>query len=308
VDDLEISRSRTSEDGPRGAALIALYRVVAAIVLACVASCAGQSGVPYAMRSWNRAFPPYHVIDNIYYVGSNGIAQFLIVTPAGHILLDSGFEASIPRLRENVEHLGFRFADIKILLTSHAHIDHVQGHARLQKLTGAKVVASERDAVFVAAGGRGETVFDGVYEWAPCVVDRRVSDGDQVTLGGTTLTAHMTPGHTMGATTYTMQVTENGRRLDVVFFPSANVNEGVKLVGNARYPDIAGDFERSFARWKAMPCDVFLGVHPAFFDMDEKYDRLRAGAPVNPFIDPEGYRRFVADAERTFRERLASQR
>jgi metallo-beta-lactamase class B len=287
-----------------------LARAMTLIMLLLLVGCggAGQSGVPYAMRSWNRAVAPYHVIGNIYYVGSNDIAQFLITTPAGHILLDSGFEASVPRLRENVEHLGFRFSDVKLLLTSHAHIDHVQGHALVRKLTGATVVASARDAVFVAAGGKGETVFDGVYDWAPCVVDRIVGEGDQVTLGDTTLTAHMTPGHTMGATTYTMQITEHGQRLDVVFFPSANVNAGVRLVGNTRYPGIASDFEQSFARWKALPCDVFLGVHGAFYDMAAKRDRLQSGSDRNPFIDPEGYRRFVAKAEVAFRERLASER
>jgi metallo-beta-lactamase class B len=265
------------------------------------------------MWSWNRDFPPYQVVGNIYYVGSNEIAQFLITTPEGHILLDSGFEASVPRLRDNVAALGFRFQDIKFLLTSHAHIDHVQAHALIRRLTGATVVASARDAAFVAAGGKGESVFDGVYAWTPCPVDRVVADGDQVTLGGTTLTARMTPGHTMGAVTWTMRVASpNGdpaaSPLDVVFFPSANVNTGVRLVGNARYPAIAEDFARSFAVWKALPCDVFLGVHGAFYDMGGKRKRQKDGAGANPFIDPDGYRRFVAEADRRFREQLASER
>jgi metallo-beta-lactamase class B len=271
-------------------------------------SCVNQTGVPYAMRRWNRPFPAHRVLGNIYYVGTNEIAQFLITTPAGHILLDSGFEASVPRLRANVQSLGFRFEDIKILLASHAHIDHVQGHAQVRALTGAEVVASAPDAAFIAAGGKGETVFDGVFSWTPCPVDRRIGDGEQVTLGGTTLTAHLTPGHTVGATTWTMQVADGDRRLDVVFFPSANVNPGVRLVGNARYPTIAADFERSFATWKALPCDVFLGAHGAFYDLEAKYDGLRAGAARNPFIDPEGYRAFVADAEARFRAQLASER
>src|ERR1700690_3027663 len=274
--------------------------------------CAGQRGVPRSMRSWNRDCPPYRVIDNIYYVGSNEIAQFLITTPAGHILLDSGFEASIPRLRDNVAALGFQFQDIKILLTSHAHIDHVQAHAVVRRLTGAMVVASARDGTVLAAGGKGESVYDGVYSWTPCQVDRLVADGDQVTLGGTTLTAHLTPGHTMGAVTWTMRLpipagSPRARGLDVVFFPSANVNPGVRLVGNSRYPSIADDFARSFAIWEALPCDVFLGVHGAFYDMPAKRQRQQRGATDNPFVDPVGYRHFVAQAKENFRARVASE-
>jgi metallo-beta-lactamase class B len=278
------------------------------LALLVLTDCLPQAGVPYAMRRWNRPFPPYRVIGNIHYVGTNEIAQFLITTSAGHILIDSGFEASVPRLRENIQKLGYRFEDIRILVSSHAHIDHVQAHALVRKLTGAQVVASAPDARFIAAGGKGETVYDGVYAWTPCPVDREIRDGDRVTLGETTLTAHLTPGHTMGATTWTMKVTDRGRPLDVVFFPSANINPGVRLVGNARYPAIAGDFDRSFATWKALPCDVFLGSHGEFFGMQDKYARLVQGGIANPFIDPDGYRRFVAQAEQQFREELASER
>ena len=262
------------------------------------------------MRAWNRDYPPFRVIGNIHYIGSKEIAQFLITTPEGHILLDSGFESSVPRLRANVESLGFRFADVKYLLTSHAHIDHVQGHALVRQLTGAAVVASAADAQVLTNGGKGEAVYDGVYAWAPCPMDRIVADGDGITLGGTTLVARLTPGHTRGATTWTMRLLRdaNDRRpLDVVFFPSANINPGVHLVGNARYPQIAGDFERSFATWRSLPCDVVLGAHPSFFDMDRKRDRMTSGGP-NPFIDPAGYRQLIAEAEQRFRAQLASER
>jgi metallo-beta-lactamase class B len=265
------------------------------------------------MWTWNRDVPPYRVIDNIYYVGSNEIAQFLVTTPEGHFLIDGGFEVSVPRLRAEVSALGFRFEDIRFLLTSHAHIDHAQADARVRELTGAQVVASARDAETLAAGGKGEAVYDGVYSWRPCPVDHIVIDGESLTLGGTTLTAHVTPGHTRGAVTWTMRVEAPGadggvRPLDVVFFPSANVNAGVRLVGNPRYPDIAADFERSFAIWKAMPCDVFLGVHGVFYDMERKRRAQLAGATPNPFIDPGGYRRFVAAAEERFKEQLQSER
>jgi metallo-beta-lactamase class B len=278
------------------------------LLLALLASCASQAGVPGNMQQWNRPFPPHRVIDDIYYVGTNEIAQFLITTPAGHILLDTGFEAGVPRLREHIEQLGFRYRDIKLVLTSHAHIDHVQAHALVRQQTGAEVVVSALDAPFVESGGKGETVYDGVYAWTPCPVDRRVSDGDRVTLGGVTLTAHLTPGHTLGATTWTMQVHENQKTLDVVFFPSANVNPGVHLLHNPRYPQIARDFERSFSTWKALSCDVFLADHGEFYGMKAKYARLRDGAATNPFIDPDGYRRFIETAEQRFEAKLADER
>jgi len=288
-----------------------LRKPLASLVLfACAVSlvaCASQSGVPREMRSWNRPFPPFRIAGNIYYVGTSGVAQFLIVTPQGHILLDSGFEASVPGLADNVRALGFRFEDVKLLLASHAHIDHVQGHALVRRMTGAQVVASAPDAPVIAGGGKGEPVFEGVYAWTPCPVDRVVADGERVTLGGTTLVAHLTPGHTRGATTWTMEVNEGGRALAVVFFPSANVNPGVHLVDNARYPEIASDFQRSFAIWKSLPCDVPLGAHGAFFDMETKHKRLASG-DASAFIDPEGYRRLVADAEKRFQEQLASER
>jgi metallo-beta-lactamase class B len=290
-----------------------LRAILALLAMLIASACSGVAGVPGPMWSWNHALPPYRVIDNIYYVGSTEIAQFLITTPQGHILLDSGFEASVPRLRDNVAALGFRFEDIKVILTSHAHIDHVQAHALVRRLTGAMVVASARDGAFIEAGGKGESVYDGVYSWPPCPVDRVVSDGDEITLGGTTMTAHLTPGHTKGATTWTMRVKDPSgdpaaRALEVVFFPSANINPGVRLVGNARYPAIAQDFEHSFAVWKALPCDVFLAVHGSFYGMREKRKRQESGATTNPFIDPAGYRRFVAEAENSFRAELASGR
>jgi metallo-beta-lactamase class B len=269
--------------------------------------------LPPDMVDWNRDVPPFRVIDNVYYVGSNFVAQFLVTTPAGHFLLDGGFDVSVPRLRAEIAALGFRFEDVKVLLTSHAHLDHQQGDARVRALTGTQVVASARDAEVLAAGGKGDPVYDGLVTWTPCPVDRVVADGEQVSLGGTTLTAHLTPGHTRGAVTWTMQVAAPEARpgapkLDVVFFPSANISEGVRLVGNARYPEIVADFERSFATWKALPCDVFLGVHGSFFDLERKRARQLEGVTPNPFIDPGGYRRFVAQAEGRFREQLASER
>lgn len=281
------------------------HATAVALCALALAACASQRGVPREMRAWNRPFEPYRVIGNIYYVGTNGIAQFLIATPAGHVLVDSGFEASVPRLADNIRALGFQLKDVKLLLTSHAHIDHVQGHALVRRMTGATVVVSAPDAPVVASGGEGEAVYGGVHSWAACPVDRVVEDGARVTLGETTLVAHVTPGHTRGATTWTTEIVDGGRRLAVVFFPSANVNPGVRLVGNPRYPEIAADFRRSFATWKSLTCDVPLGAHGSFYDMEGKRARLGRPSDPNPFIDPDGYRRLVGDAERRFDEQLA---
>jgi metallo-beta-lactamase class B len=277
-------------------------------LLLALGGCASQAGVPGDMQAWNRPFPPYRVLDNIYYVGTNKIAQFLLTTKDGHMLIDSGFEASVPQLRQNIESLGFRYSDIKLLLTSHAHIDHVQAHALVRRQTGARVVASALDAPLIERGGRGDPLYDGVYAWEPCPVDGRVSDLDKITLGETTLTAHLTPGHTLGALTWTMQATEGARTLDVVFFPSANINPGVRLLDPPNYPGIVQDFEHSFAVWKGLKCDVFLADHGDFYDMSEKYERLRRGATPNPFIDPRGYRAFIDEAEQRFRKKLADER
>ena len=286
----------------------ALFPALLALAVSTSPGCASLAGVPGNMQQSNRDFPPYRVIENVYYVGSNEIALFLITTSAGHILLDTGFEASVPRLRENIERLGFRYRDIQLILTSHAHIDHVQAHALVREQTGAEVVVSSADAPFVEHGGRGETVFDGVFSWTPCPVDRRVNDGERVTLGDTTLTAHLTPGHTLGATTWTMQGRDGAKPLAVLFFPSANVNRGVKLVNNERYPNIARDFEHSYSVWKSLDCDVFLADHGEFYDMKRKYSRLEDGEKPNPFIDPAGYQRFLAGAEARFREQLENER
>ncbi|HET6280697.1 MAG TPA: subclass B3 metallo-beta-lactamase [Polyangia bacterium] len=286
-------------------------RLSAAVVaLACAASCSSSHGVPVPvmMWSWNRPFDPFHVVGNVYYVGRSDISSFLITTPKGHILIDSIFEADVPRLRDSVQRLGFRFEDVKILLSSHAHVDHVQGHEAVRRQTGARVLVSAGDAPVIEGGGKGDFLYEGEFAWTPCPVDGIIKDEDRVELGGTTLVAHLTPGHTKGATTWTMQVDDGGQRLDVVVFPSANVNPGTRLVGNPKYPRIADDYRESFARWKAMPCDVFLGSHGSFFGLKKKYDLLKAGAQPNPFIDPKGFKRTIVAAEKRFLAILESER
>lgn len=250
---------------------------------------------------WNQPLAPYKVISNIYYVGTNYLASYLITTPEGDILINPDYEESVPIIRRNVEKLGFHFSDVKIILISHAHDDHAAGCALAKKLTGAKLMVMDADVGVIEHGGAGD--FQYSTRWPPAKVDRILHDGDQVKLGGTVLTAHLTPGHTKGCTTWTMEVNDRGRTLHVVIVGSPNVNSGYRLVNNRRYPKIASDYEKTFRVLKSLPCDVFLGAHGAYYNMDEKMKRMTADGS-NPFIDPEGYRTYVVEHEQAFQQKL----
>jgi metallo-beta-lactamase class B len=261
---------------------------------------------------WTNPFPPYRIIGNIYYVGSQGLASYLITTPQGNILINSNLEKSVPMIRESVEKLGFHFSDTKILLISHAHWDHCAGSAAVKELTGAKYMVMDADVPAIEDGGKLNFGRDAKYsdsgapQYQPAKVDRVLHDGDQVKLGDTVLTAHLTPGHTKGTTTWTMKVADGGKTYNAVIVGSPNVNPGYKLVNNALYPQIASDYERMFRVLKSLPCDVFLGAHGDYYGMQAKYARMKQGGP-NPFIDPEGYKSYVAEREQTFRAELAKQ-
>jgi metallo-beta-lactamase class B len=263
---------------------------VAGLVLCVEATAASQPAD--LLQAWNQRVEPVRIAGNVYYVGMSGVSSFLITTPAGHILLESGFAQSVPYIRAGVEKLGFRFADIKILLAGHAHPDHVAGHAAIHELTGAKVMVMEEDATRVEQGIAGVPLAerDGL-EWPPVPVDRRLHDGDTVTLGDTTLKAWRTPGHTAGCTTWTMTVVENGQPLQVVFAGSFTILEGTKLTGDPRYPDRAQAYLRAFDVLRSLKVDVFLAEHPEMFAFAEKVQHMGPGR--NPFVDPKGYRRAV---------------
>jgi metallo-beta-lactamase class B len=269
-----------------------------------------KAQIERGLQAMNRPFEPLRVVGPIYYVGASDVTSFLIATPDGLILIDSGFATTVPMIRDHVRALGFRFEDVKILLNTHAHIDHAGGHATVKRLTGASIVMSAADARLLAAGGKGDVlpVGDDVLGYEPTTADRVIGDGDHVTLGGFTLTAHLTPGHTRGATTWTTTIEVDGQRRDVVFFSSTSLLPGVRLVNNPRYPEIADDFARSFRTLKALPCDVFLAPHGAMFGLTGKASRARGGASLNPFLDPEGYRTYINGSERVFTERLKSER
>ena len=259
--------------------------------------------------AWTAPFPPYRIAGNLYYVGSADLASYLIATPKGLILIDSNLASSPPLIRKSVETLGFRFSDIKILLISHAHVDHCAGSAEIIRETGAKYEVMNGDVSVVESGGKSDFAYGAEkdMQFAPAHVDRVLHDGDTVQLGGTVLTAHLTAGHTRGTTTWTMDETEGGRLLHVVIVGSPNVNSGYKLVGNAVYPRIAADYKHQFDVLRALPCDIFLGAHGSYFDMTEKYARWKAG-DKNAFIDPAGYKAYVADREQAFETELQRQR
>jgi metallo-beta-lactamase class B len=257
-------------------------------------------------EAWNAPFNPLRIIGNVYYVGVTGVSSFLITTPDGHFLVDTGFEKTVPRIKESLTKLGFRLEDIKIVLSSHAHLDHVGGHALMKKLTGAKIMMSEADAALLASGGTTDFTpyATNVIAYAPATVDRLLHDGDTVSLGGTTLTCHLTPGHTKGCTTWTMDVTQENKVYHVLFFGSTTVLDGVSLVNNAKYPNIVEDYLSTYQKLKNLPCDVFLAPHAGFFGLANKAARLEKGEKPNPFIDPSAYRNFIGHAESDFRERL----
>ncbi len=257
---------------------------------------------------WTTNHAPFRVIGSVYYVGSQDLASYLITTPQGLILINSSLPSSVPLIRKNVEALGFHFKDVKILLISHGHWDHAAGSAEIKRLTGAKYMVMDADVPVVESGGKDDFQYGNSAEsqFPATKVDRVLHDGDEVKLGGVVLVAHKTPGHTKGCTTWTMKVREDNKTYNVVIVGSPNVNTGYKLVDNTAYPTIAQDYELTFRTLKSLPCDVFLGAHGSYFGMEAKFPRMKAGG-VNPFVDPEGYRSYVAEREQAFRTELAKQ-
>jgi metallo-beta-lactamase class B len=283
---------------------ILILSSVVVLVLAFAGSLFAQ-----ANPEWTEPFPPFRIAGNLYYVGSKGLASYLITTPNGNILINSDLEANVPMISASIEKLGFHFADTKILLISHAHWDHDAGSAMIIQRTGAKYMVMDADVSVVESGGKTDFQYGSTPGslYRPVKVDRVLHDGDEVTLGGTVLVAHLTPGHTKGCTTWTMKVTDGGKSYNVVIVGSPNLNPGYKLVGNTAYPQIAEDYERMWRVLKSLPCDIFLGAHGSYFGLDEKYPLRKDGGP-NPFVDPNGYKRFITQKEEEFRAELARQK
>jgi len=262
-----------------------------------------------ANPEWTEPFPPFRIAGNLYYVGSKGLANYLVTTPQGNMLINSDLEANVPLIEASIEKLGFKFKDTKILLISHAHWDHDAGSAMIKELTGAAYMVMDADVPVVESGGKSDFAYgdNAATLYRPTKVDRVLHDGDEVRLGGTVLVAHLTPGHTKGCTTWTMQVTDRGKTYNVVIVGSPNVNPGYKLVGNTSYPQIAEDYERMWRVLKSLPCDIFLGAHGSYFGLEEKYPLRKEGSAI-PFVDPSGYKNFIIQKEQDFRTELARQK
>lgn len=259
------------------------------------------------------AFTPFQITNNVYYVGSQDQASYLISTRDGLILINSGFEASAPLIEQSVEKLGFKFSDIRILLLSHAHIDHAAGSATILKKTGAKYMVMDADVAVVESGGKTD-FHNGklaAEHYTLARVDRVLQNNDKVELGEQVLTAHLTAGHTKGCTTWTLEVNQDGRKQNVLILcgmaASAGPNASYKLLDNPDYPQAVSDFERTFTVLPTLPCDIFLGAHGRYFNLQAKYEQLQAGNK-NAFVDPDGYRAYVASGKQSFETLLKQQR
>lgn len=248
-----------------------------------------------------KPFPPFRIVGNLYYVGTNDLANYLLVTSKGNILINSDYESSLPLIKTSIEKLGFKYSDTKILLISHAHADHAAGSALIKKETGAKYMVMDADVSEIESGGKTDFQYghDLGFLYQPTKVDRILHDGDQVRLGDTALVAHLTAGHSKGCTTWTMQIKDKNKIYNVVIIGSPFVNPGYKLINNKSYPIIAKDYEHMFQVLKSLPCDIYLGAHGGYFGLKEKFARMKAGES-NAFVDPEGYKKFVAKSAQSF--------
>lgn len=279
-------------------------------ILVALATSASAQSLPDLLKplivKWNTPTEPFTIIGNIHYVGTNGLASYLITTPQGHILIDTGLPEANPQIKASIAKLGFKVADIKYLLNTHAHLDHTGGLADFRQTTGAKMIAGERDKPLLEGGyypGRKEET---ALDFPPIKVDRTVKNGDTITLGGTTITAHATPGHSPGCTSWSLNVMDGTAKRSVIVFCSASVALN-RLVGkNATHPGIVDDYRKTFAWAKTAKFDVLLAPHPEMYGMQEKRQKIVAGAP-NPFVDPGAFNVYLATMEKAFNEGLAKQ-
>ena len=255
-------------------------------------------------RDWNDPVEPFRIIGSIYYVGAKDVTSYLITTPQGAILIDGGLPETAAQIERSIAKLGFKLSDVKLLLNSHAHYDHAGGLKELKSKTAAKMVASERDRTELESGHSPEFTGEASH-FPPVKVDRAIADGDTVSLGGSVLTAHITPGHTKGCTTWTMPVEEKGAKHSVVFYCSTSI-PGYQLVPRPVYPGQIDDYRSSFRKLKTLDADVFLGAHASFFNMLEKREKLGGG--TNPFVVPGEFQSYVDKSQQQFENELAKQK
>jgi metallo-beta-lactamase class B len=255
--------------------------------------------------SWDKPTEPFKMIDNVYYVGTEGLASYLITSPQGHILVDTVMPEATSQIKANIEKLGFKVADIKFLLNTHAHVDHAGGLAEMKQATGAQVVAGEADKPLLEGGYYPGAQEETVLAFPPVKVDRTVREGDTVMVGNVTLTAHETPGHSPGCTSWAFSVKDGDATRSVLIFCSGTVALN-RLVANPTYPGIVDDYRKTFARAKEMKADILLAPHPDMYKMPDKRAKLANGAP-NPFVDPGEFNTYAATLEKAFDDALAKQ-
>ena len=284
-----------------------LLRLISLLMFGCFAL--ASPALAQSDPNWTRPFPPFRIVGNLYWVGSYDLATYLITTPEGHILINTGVGDTAKQIKANVERLGFNLADTKILTATHGHFDHVSGMAELKRMTGARLVVSEREKELLESGGKLDFRFGDALgaRFEPVKVDGTFTDGDTISLGKTVLTAHHHPGHTKGATSFTLNVQESGKSYRVVIANMGSINPGVTVSGMAKYPGITEDYARTFKAQKEMPIDVWLASHASQFNLHEKY---KPGDAFNPdrFVDPQGFKASVERLERAYLEQLARER
>jgi metallo-beta-lactamase class B len=282
-----------------------------ACLVACVVAVMASAVVTVAQdpQEWSRPTEPFRIVGNVYWVGTYDLSSYLITSPDGHIVINTGLADSVPQIRANIEKLGFRPTDVKILLATHAHWDHAAGLAALKKLTGAEMYMSAPDADVLESGGKSDFRWgtDPQAWFEPVKVERRLKDRDTVRLGGNELTMHLHAGHSKGSSSFTFTVRDEGRSYRVGIINMGSINPGVRVSGMPGFPDIGDAYARTFAQQKALELDIFLASHASQFGLHEK---RRPGDAYDParFIDPKGYRAAVMDLETAFRKQLASER
>jgi metallo-beta-lactamase class B len=277
-------------------------------ILSVMAAAVVAAAVSFTQGTDNQPVDPFRIAGNLYFVGASDISSYLIATPAGHVVIDAGYESTVPQIEKNIRALGFKVEEVRILLNTQAHFDHAAGFAQLKKDSGAQLMVSGPDADVIERGGHADFSFGDTYPFPAVHVDRRLKDGDTVTLGKQTLHANLTPGHTKGCTTWTFSVTEKNRELYVVDVCGLTVLDTTHLLGNTAYPNIVGDYEKTFAALRKLPVDIFIGAHPTYYGGAEKAAKLKANpAGPNPFIDPGGYKQYVDVSEQRFRAALAKE-
>ena len=268
----------------------------------------GQTATP-GNPEWTQPFPPFRIIGNVYWVGSYDLSTYLITTPQGHILINTGVGDTARQIKASVEQLEFKLSDVKILTATHGHFDHVAGMAELKRMTGARLIVSAPDKELFESGGKADFRFGDSpnARFEAVTVDGTFKDSDTISLGGTVLTAHHHPGHTKGATSFTLNVPESGKTYRVVIANMPSINPGVRVSRMPKYPGIRDDYVRTFKAQKDMAIDVWLASHAAQFKLHEKY---KPGDPFNPdrFVDPKGFRAAVEELEKKYRDQLAQEK